>query len=168
MIDQKRRDKTGRASRRPGTPPAEAAGLREAIEQFYFAYREFTAGPDRILEQRGLGRVHHRVLYFVGRHPGLAVHALLALLAVSKQALHRPLRDLAEAGLVELRTDPADRRVRQLWLSKEGSALEAALTGTQMRLLAEVFGATGGSAEAGWRQVMAVLSRPPGPDLLAR
>ena len=136
------------------------AALREAIEQFYFAYREFTAGPDRILAERGLGRVHHRILYFVGRHPGLAVHALLALLAVSKQALHRPLRELAEAGLVLVQADPQDRRVRQLRLSADGAALEAALTGTQMTLLAEVFGAVGPSVEAGWRQAMAVLARP--------
>ena len=43
--------------------------LRASIEIFYFAYRAFTARPDRILKQRGLGRVHHRILYFVGRNP---------------------------------------------------------------------------------------------------
>jgi len=141
-------------------PNQATPALREAIEQFYFAYRAFTAGPDRILAQRGLGRVHHRILYFVGRHPGLAVNALLALLAVSKQALHRPLRELAAAGLVDVVVDPDDRRVRQLRLSDAGAALEAALTGTQTALLAAVFSATGPAAETGWRQVMAALSEP--------
>ena len=47
------------------------ADLRPSIELFYFAYRAFTSRPDRILAQRGLGRVHHRILYFVGRNPGL-------------------------------------------------------------------------------------------------
>ena len=39
--------------------------LLEAIELFYFSYRSFTAGPDQILQNQGLGRVHHRILYFV-------------------------------------------------------------------------------------------------------
>ncbi|RXL39562.1 MarR family transcriptional regulator, partial [Citrobacter sp. AAK_AS5] len=54
------------------------AELREAIELLYFSYREFTAGPDRILAERGLSRVHHRILYFVGRSPGIPINALLA------------------------------------------------------------------------------------------
>ena len=43
------------------------AELREAIELFFFGYRAFTAPPDRLLEAWDLGRVHHRVLYFVAR-----------------------------------------------------------------------------------------------------
>ena len=68
------------------------AYLRQCIEAFYFGYREFTAQPDRILEDRGLNRVHHRILYFIGRNPGIGVGALLDILQVSKQALHAPLR----------------------------------------------------------------------------
>jgi len=58
--------------------------LNAALELMHFAYRAFTAGPDRILEGRGLQRVHHRILYFVGRHPGISVNGLLAILAVSR------------------------------------------------------------------------------------
>jgi uncharacterized Fe-S cluster-containing radical SAM superfamily protein len=35
--------------------PAPTGDLRDAIEQFYFAYRGFTDRPDRILEKRGWG-----------------------------------------------------------------------------------------------------------------
>ena len=52
------------------------ADLREAIERLYFGYRAFTGPPDRILERRGLGRVHHRILYFVGRRRGVSVKGL--------------------------------------------------------------------------------------------
>jgi hypothetical protein len=34
--------------------------LRKGIEAMFFAYRGFTADPDRILDQRGYGRAHHR------------------------------------------------------------------------------------------------------------
>jgi DNA-binding MarR family transcriptional regulator len=139
------------------------AGLREAIELFYFSYRAFTAGPDQLLAERGLGRVHHRILYFVGRYPDIAVHALLAVLAVTKQALHAPLRQLLEADLVSARPDEKDRRLRRLRLTEQGRRLEARLTGTQTKHLAGVFAAAGGEAEAHWKWVMrAVAERSSG------
>jgi len=134
------------------------AELRDAIEQVYFAYRAFTDGPDRILARRGLGRVHHRILYFVGRHPGISVKGLLAVLAVSKQAVNAPLRQLTEMRLVEA-TAGEDRRVRQLVLTEEGHRLEAELTGVQMRLMEEAFATAGPASETGWRIVTAALAR---------
>ena len=68
--------------------------LRLDVEALYFGYRAFTALPDRILAEQGLGRAHHRILYFVRREPGISIGDLLALLKVSKQARHRPLRHL--------------------------------------------------------------------------
>ena len=137
--------------------PREVA-LRLAIEQFYFGYRAFTTPPDRILDKRGLGRVHHRILYFVGRNPQISVNTLLSLLNVSKQALNAPLRQLLEMRLVVMNAAEHDRRVRQLSLTSTGGKLEAQLTGTQMKQLEAVFEEAGASAEAGWHQVMHSLS----------
>ncbi len=145
---------------RPRPPAGHGArerALRESIEAFFFGYRAFTAGPDAILARRGLGRVHHRVLYFVGRDPGLSVARLLGVLAVSKQALNGPLRQLVEAGLISARQGPDDRRVKQLTLTAAGRRLEAQLTGTQLALLGGVFEEAGASAEAGWLTIMQAL-----------
>lgn len=131
--------------------------IRESIELFYFAYRAFTSRPDRILAQRGLSRVHHRILYFVGRNPRLAVNALLETLGVSKQALNTPLRQLVEMRLIAAVTADHDRRVKQLSLTEEGEQLEAQLTGTQMKHLASVFAATGSDAQTAWRAVMRAI-----------
>lgn len=135
------------------------SSTREAIEQLYFGYRALTEQPDRILEKKGLGRVHHRILYFVGRSPNTTVNALLSTLNVSKQALNAPLRQLIEMGLVAMTTAERDRRVRQLVLTRVGQQLEAQLTGTQMAQLQAVFEEVGSQAEAGWHRVMAVLSQ---------
>jgi len=132
--------------------------LRLAIEQFYFGYRAFTSPPDRILEKRGLGRVHHRILYFVGRNPGIAINALLAILNVSKQALNAPLRQLVEMNLIAITAAEHDRRVRQLKLTVSGEKLEAQLTGTQMKQLHAVFEEVGKNVEAGWLRVMRALN----------
>jgi len=127
------------------------------MELFFFGYREFTSRADRVLAERGLGRVHHRILYFVGRQPGGAVNALLETLQVSKQALNGPLRELVERGLVTSSIAEHDRRVRCLHLTADGEALEAQLSGIQMAHLQRVFAAAGPEAEAGWRKVMALV-----------
>ncbi|HVN02225.1 MAG TPA: MarR family transcriptional regulator [Caulobacteraceae bacterium] len=132
--------------------------LRGAIELLYFGYRGFTARPDRILERRGLGRVHHRILYFIGRQPGLSVKALLDVLAISKQALSAPLRQLMEMGLLGAEPDPDDRRVKRLRLTAEGARLEAELTEAQTRHLAAAFERAGPADERGWRAVMEAMA----------
>ena len=133
--------------------------LHDAMEALYFAYRGFTDRPDRILERRGLGRVHHRILYFIGRRPDVSVQGLLDLLAVSKQALNAPLRQLMEMKLVAATPGADDRRVRRLSLTDEGWRLEAELTGSQMGYLQAAFERAGAAAERGWRTAMAELVR---------
>jgi DNA-binding MarR family transcriptional regulator len=135
--------------------------LRSAIELMYFAYRAFTAGPDRVLAQRGLGRVHHRILYFVGRNPELSVKSLLDRLAVTKQALHQPLQQLIEMGLITNASDEKDGRVRRLRLSTEGTRLEAKLSAVQMKQLSEAFAKSGATAARGWFSVMREVAGTP-------
>ncbi|MCI3134877.1 MarR family winged helix-turn-helix transcriptional regulator [Phenylobacterium aquaticum] len=132
--------------------------LRGAIELLYFAYRGFTDRPDRILERRGLGRVHHRILHFIGSRPDISVRGLLDLLAVSKQALNAPLRQLVEMHLVTALPAAGDRRVKNLRLTPEGERLEAELTGVQARHLQTAFDRAGPAAEQGWRTVMTELA----------
>ena len=132
--------------------------LREAIELLFFSYRSFTSGPDAILEKHGLGRVHHRVLYFVGSNPNLSVNDLLGILEISKQALNAPLRQLIQMGLIKNQPSTSDRRVRQLRLTAEGRRLEARLTGTQLLQLESIFSQQGKKAEKAWRDVMLQLA----------
>ncbi|MGE4281384.1 MAG: MarR family winged helix-turn-helix transcriptional regulator, partial [Magnetospirillum sp.] len=68
--------------------------LRQGIELLFFAYRDFTAEPDAILAEYGYGRAHHRVIYFVGRNPGMTVSDLLTILRITKQSLSRVLGQL--------------------------------------------------------------------------
>jgi DNA-binding MarR family transcriptional regulator len=132
--------------------------LRDAIELLYFAYRGFTDRPDRILERRGLGRTHHRILYFIGRRPDVSVTGLLGMLAVTKQALNGPLRQLLDLALVEALPSADDRRVKNLRLTEEGRKLEAELTGAQMSHLQTAFERAGRDAVRGWRTVMGELA----------
>lgn len=137
--------------------PDRETSLRDAIEALYFGYREFTALPDRILAERGLGRTHHRILYFVCRDPGISTGELLSILRITKQAAHRPVKDLEAQGLLTIATDGQDRRVRRLSPTGAGAELEARLSQAQMQLLNAAFRDSGDVAELHWRQVMSRL-----------
>jgi DNA-binding MarR family transcriptional regulator len=141
------------------TDPAREKALRQAIEDLYFGYRAFTALPDKILAERGLGRTHHRILYFVCREPGISVGELLAVLSITKQAANRPLRELEQQELVAVTADAQDRRVRRLSPTASGQQLEARLSESQMRLLEAAFTDSGASSERGWRTVITRLRR---------
>lgn len=135
-----------------------AEQLNQALELMYFGFRGLVDAPDRLLARRGLGRMHHRVLYFIARAPGLSVGDLLERLAITKQALHRPLRELLGRRLVRMTADDRDGRVRRLALSTEGGRLEARLSGMQRAHLARIFTGSGRQAETGWRTVMGRMS----------
>ncbi|WP_417809212.1 MarR family winged helix-turn-helix transcriptional regulator [Thioclava sp.] len=131
--------------------------LRRGIEAMFFAYRAFTADPDRLLEEHGYGRAHHRALHFINRQSGLTVTTLLALLGVTKQSLNRVLRTLIEDGLVESRVGRRDKRERQLFLTEEGLTLERALSEAQRGRMRSAYRAAGPQAVAGFRQVLEAM-----------
>lgn len=134
--------------------------LRRAIEAMFFAYRAFTADPDRILSDMNYGRAHHRAIHFIQRTPGTTVNNLLAILGVTKQSLNRVLRTLVEDGLVESRVGIRDRRERHLFLTDEGSALESALSTAQRARMRAAFREAGPEAVAGFRQVLEHMMDP--------
>ena len=134
--------------------------LRKGIEAMFFAYRGFTADPDRILEGMDYGRAHHRALHFIHRTPGNTVGNLLAILGVTKQSLNRVLRTLFDDGLVEARTGKTDRRERLLYLTEKGRALERALSDAQRARMRAAYRAAGPAAVAGFRQVLEAMMDP--------
>lgn len=134
--------------------------LRQGIELMFFAYRDFTADPDRLLETRGYGRAHHRAIHFINRRPGLTVNELLDILAVTKQSLNRVLRQLVEDRLVDSRVGTADRRQRNLYLTDTGQALERELTEAQRRRMREAFSSAGPEAVLGFRRVLEEMIDP--------
>ncbi len=118
----------------------------EIIELLFFAYRDFTSDPDVILEKRGFGRAHHRVLHFVDREPGMTVADLLDTLRITKQSLARVLKQLIDSGYIHQVAGPEDRRQRKLYTTKEGKTLARALAEPQSRRIAEAMEKTGPGA----------------------
>jgi DNA-binding MarR family transcriptional regulator len=133
--------------------------LDRALELLHFAFRAVIAEPDRLLAKRDLSRVHHRILYFVRKNPGISVSQLLGILGISKQALNAPLRTLIQKTLVALVSSAGDRRVKQIRLTPKGEDLEFIISGDQRRRFEAVFKKVGKSGEAAWRDTIALLAR---------
>ncbi len=129
--------------------------LRQGVELMFFAYRDMVTDADRILEERGYGRAHHRCLHFIWRRPGLPVAELLDILSVTKQSLNRVLRQLIEDGLVVNRVGEVDRRQRLLYLTEEGETLVQSLAKAQNARMRRVFLDAGQEAVQGFKTVLA-------------
>lgn len=134
--------------------------LRLAQDLLFFGYRDFTAGADAILAELGMGRAHHRVLHFVGRHPGITVGDLLGILGITKQSLGRVLTPLVEQGYVLQAPGRSDRRQRLLSLTPKGVELERRLFERQREWVMRAYREAGPVAVEGFRRVMRGLMGP--------
>lgn len=164
--------KSDSAPTRRASPPASPLFLREdevrrGVELLYFGYTRLTRSVDEQLAVEGLGRAHHRALYFIARQPDLTVSELLRLLAITKQSLGRVLNELTARGLVEAREGRHDRRQKLLRLTDKGAAFEEALFDALRDKLAAAYAAAGQHNVTGFWQVLEGLIPEADRDMVA-
>ena len=111
--------------------------IRKIVELIFFCYRDFTAGPDEILEKINFGRAHHRVIYFVGKKKNLTIKELLSILQITKQSLSRVLNQLVKEKFIMVSTGK-DKRTKTLSLTKKGIDLEKILSNIQINRIRNV------------------------------
>jgi DNA-binding MarR family transcriptional regulator len=132
--------------------------LDDDLMLFHRAFRRLIEEPDRVLAEHGLGRVHHRVLFVIARAEAISVGDVAGTLAITRQALHEPLRELRERALVVSEAAPDNRAVQHLRLTKKGSALERTLTSLQRDHLTRAYRSAGAESDSGWRRVMNAIA----------
>ena len=111
--------------------------IRKIIELMFFAYRDFTSGPDALLEKINFGRAHHRVIYFVGKKEKITIKELLSILQITKQSLSRVLNQLVKEKYIILSTGE-DKRTKNLCLTKKGLGLENKLSTIQIKKIKNI------------------------------
>jgi len=111
--------------------------IRKIIELLFFSYRDFTSGPDKVLEKLGFGRAHHRVIYFVGKQKKLTIKELLSILQITKQSLSRVLNQLVKEKYIIVSTG-IDKRTKNLCLTKKGEILENELSTIQITKIKKI------------------------------
>ncbi len=170
-----RRNTRSSSSAQPtnGSPPeASPDPAREELvacaELLFFAYRDFTGGPDAVLEEYGFGRAHHRVLHFVHRQPGLRVADLLDILKITKQSLARVLKQLIGNGFIMQKHGNDDRRERRLFVTAKGGRLADKLTALQIKRIEAALAKAGpGARELTRRFLFAMIAESDRPRVEA-
>ena len=138
--------------------------LRRGMEMLFLAWRNVAGSADGALAAHGLGRAHHRAIYFIGRTPGITVGDLLDRLGITKQSLSRVVRQLTDDGFITVDAGRQDRRQRRLTLTPRGETVERDTTEAQRELFASAYRQAGAEAVEGFRQVLGRLAGEQGHD----
>lgn len=134
--------------------------MRRGIEYLFFAHGSLWRTVDARLAEQGLGRAHYRALYFIARQPGLTISDLLALLGITKQSLGRVVKDLEARDMLATRPGNRDRRQKELRLTEEGRAIEAAVFALMRDAMSRAYTQAGQAAVTGFWQVSEALLAP--------
>lgn len=128
--------------------------MDDALELMFFGWRGMTRPADELLATFGMSRVHHRILYAIARAEMMTLTDLIGLLAVSKQALHRPMKFLFDEGYVVAERAPDRHRFKILSLTSKGKAVEHKASELERRVMRRAFAAAGPSGRKLWAAVM--------------
>lgn len=104
----------------------------------------------------GITALQWRLLIYLRRHEGIRQGPLAELIEVEPITLSRMIDRLEEAGLVERRADPSDRRAWLLYLAPGADELLTAMRATTDALTAE---ATEGLSAAEQEQLNDLVER---------
>ena len=140
----------------------------DLIELLFFAYRDFVADPDEVLEKLGFGRAHQRVLHFVNRNPAIKVANLLDILKITKQSLGRVLKQLIDEGYIVQKEGESDRRHRLLYATPKGEALALKLAGLQTKRILRALESLPPGAHETARQFLIAMLEAEGRDDVLR
>jgi DNA-binding MarR family transcriptional regulator len=129
----------------------------KSTELLYFAYRDFIAWPDEVLEKYGFGRAHHRIIFFVSQNPGMTVAELLKILSITKQSLSRVLSALIDQEYITQEIGEKDRRQRLLFLTPKGKSLLNEVSVYQKDHMLKACKSAGVEATEGFWKVLSAL-----------
>ncbi|MDG1438958.1 MAG: MarR family transcriptional regulator [Emcibacteraceae bacterium] len=129
----------------------------KSTELLYFAYRDFIAWPDEVLEKYGFGRAHHRIIFFVSQNPGMTVAELLKILNITKQSLSRVLSALIDQKYITQEIGEEDRRQRLLFLTPKGKNLLNEVSVYQKDQMIKACKGAGEEATEGFWKVLSAL-----------
>lgn len=112
---------------------------REAALRLVETSRLLRAVVEQRLKPYGMTRAQFATLARLDCQDGLAQHELAEALEVQPIAMVRLVDQLSAEGLVERRSDPADRRVNRLSITPAGRERTRALDGFKQAMGEELF-----------------------------
>ena len=133
--------------------------IRKIIELIFFSYKDFTSGPDAILNKINFGRAHHRIIYFVGKKEKINIKDLLSILKITKQSLSRVLNQLVNEKYIIVSTGD-DKRTKNLTLTQKGLDLEKKLSQIQINKIKNIIKNTNEQDINGYKKILYSIMDP--------
>jgi DNA-binding MarR family transcriptional regulator len=134
--------------------------IHRALALHFMLQLSLVEDAEQRLTSRGMGRVHHRILYVAHRSPGITVSELLSVLNVRHQNIQGILRELIEEGYILARQDPTDARIRHLHSSRKGDKLLQFLSADQYKRIERACDRVTSRDVEGYFKVMAAMLGP--------
>lgn len=97
--------------------------IREFGRTLTFLYRSRAKFMGERLRDYGFSGAMYMILLHVDRHPGASQDSIANHMYLDKCNVARRTKKLEELGYLTRRTDPADRRQNNLYLTEKGAAL---------------------------------------------
>jgi DNA-binding MarR family transcriptional regulator len=117
--------------------------MNEGLKEIAWELGETSRLMRRLFNRRasalGVTSAQWRVMFWLGRQPGSKQVELAEKLDVEPITAGRTIDRLEEAGLVERRPDPEDRRAWRLYLTEQAEPMVTRLRAVAEDVLAEVF-----------------------------
>lgn len=117
--------------------------MNEGLKEVAWELGETSRLMRRLFNRRasalGVTSAQWRVMFWLGRQPGSKQVELAERLDVEPITAGRTIDRLEEAGLVERRPDPEDRRAWRLYLTEQAEPMVTRLRAVAEDVLAEVF-----------------------------
>ena len=133
--------------------------IRKIIELIFFSYKDFTSGPDAILNKINFGRAHHRIIYFVGKKEKINIKDLLSILKITKQNLSRVLNQLVNEKYIIVSAGD-DKRTKNLTLTQKGLDLEKKLSQIQINKIKNIIKNTNEQDINGYKKILYSIMDP--------
>lgn len=113
--------------------------IRFMQDVFFFIHHEAQRSIEPLLKKNSLGLAHFRLLQFVCHYPGISVGELCLMLGVTKQSLHRVLREMFDTQHIDYQFIAQDRRKKTLFPTEKGKLLEEKLFNLQREQFVRAF-----------------------------
>ena len=97
--------------------------LKDIIEKLFVGYRESFSDSKRVLDKYSIGLAHQKVIHLLSMYQGISISELLKRLKVTKQSLHRVLKDLIKLEIIEFEKDNQDTRIKRVFLNEKGQKI---------------------------------------------
>ena len=133
--------------------------IRKILELIFFSYKDFTSGPDAILNKINFGRAHHRIIYFVGKKEKINIKDLLSILKITKQSLSRVLNQLVNEKYIIVSAGD-DKRTKNLTLTQKGLDLEKKLSQIQINKIKNIIKNTNEQDVNGYKKILYSIMDP--------